>query len=189
MTECKKRDPKKARVTLPRYDVIGTNVKLTYKGVPNSEEFYNILTTTYPYLKKYTPRQIKDYIKKCNEFAGEKAVTTREGIRLPENLGDLLGGVFLFKATARQKRMSVDFNASEKLGKVVRHLNLHSDGRKGKIVYSVSKPGVRNSPFRYWKLDAARNIKKKFSEGMKKDWTMYYVMSSAKFVKRKPKNK
>lgn len=98
--------------------------------------FFAALKTQHPNLQVYTNREIANWIKECNRAFAQEVVSNRQGVKLPEGLGGVVTG--LCKLTAKTANNNIDYITSKRLGVVIPHRNLHTDGYTAKV-YHVSK--------------------------------------------------
>jgi len=125
----------------------------------------------YPEHKGITESQFNAIIKKFNSNIVDEVIASKNGVSLPERLGQIL-----IMSFPRSKKKSVDFGASNKLGEVVYHRNWDTDDRLGKIVYFAGRQSVKYSNL--WGLTPTRTFKLKVSSSYRKMWAKYIYVDN-----------
>lgn len=102
-----------------------------------------------------------------SKFCCDKVAELRDGIELPEYLGQVQIKSY------REKRKLYDIPTSIKLGKLVTYTNLETDGYNAKIYYSNINCEYKFQNREIWKFVPVREFKKAASEAFLNDWKKY----------------
>lgn len=150
------RDFVKASVKAPRY-------RKGYKKI-------SFVKLHKDYLEKHGQISIDDFkniVCSFSKFCCEKIVELRDGIELPEYLGQVQIKSY------KEKRKLYDIPTSIKLGKLVTYTNLNTDGYSAKVYYSNIDCEYKFQNREIWKFVPVRELKKIASAAFLKDWKMY----------------
>lgn len=123
----------------------------------------------YPEHKDITIGQFGVIITQFNKNILEEVSTSRNGISLPEWIGQLLVMSF-----PRGKRRAIDFKESNRTGVKTYIRNWDTDDRMCKIVYHTGKHSIRYSNL--WGFTATKGFKTKVSQVYKKLWAKYIYL-------------
>jgi len=133
----------------------------------------NINTT-----KNYPLKDIRIIIKTFNEAIWDNVINHRDGVTLPEQLGDI------FVGTCPPKKMTknVDFKSTQKYNEVVQHRNFESDRYLAKIFYSIYNTKRRYKNGDVWGFKAVRNFSRSVSKSYPKMWKIYHQIEPGKKI-------
>lgn len=128
---------------------------------------YNSITLTHFYQHfnrdredEISEREYRKYFKVITDSIYKKLTSGKE-YRLPYNLGNL----YVFKK--RQNINPIDYYNTKKYGKVIRHLNLHSEGLIYKLKWNKSKARFINKSV--VKFTLSRKNKRELAKRIKED--------------------
>lgn len=124
-----------------------------------------------PQYKNIPDAILKDIIHEFNGQMWEAAIDCRDGVELPEGLGN----VFLGSCKTPVK-VNRDHNTSEKLGTIVENRNLATDGYLAKIFYTNHKTKYRFRNRNLWVFKGDRKFTNAASAVYKVEWPKYIVV-------------
>lgn len=127
----------------------------------------------HPKYNDITLVQFNSIIKQFNNNIIDEIIENRDGVRLPERLGQMI-----IIAFSKPKRKIIDFGTSNKTGVKTYHGNWDTDNKIGKIFYKSSISGFNIKYYKLWNFSPSRNFKKRMSSGFKKSWEKYYYMKN-----------
>jgi len=113
---------KKRFDTAPRYRAAREDIL--------TQDFYTDLIDKFPSLKKYSKDKVKNIIQMFGDKVQECIINNREGVDLPEQLGTIFIGKY------KRDYSLPDYNSSQKIGKLVNHVNTMTDNYGCKIFYT-----------------------------------------------------
>lgn len=126
-----------------------------YRGYFINQDLYKKWLTKYPEYKKYTFTQFRQYWKLLANKYIDIAVTNPNGVRLPFYMGDIC-----IKYTPQlDKNISVHKTAQQ--GVEVRHMNFATNGRAGKIIWSIEHARKFNKYLPIMGFEGSRGFKVK----------------------------
>lgn len=125
----------------------------------------------HPEHKDITLTEFNAIVKKFNTNIVNEVISNKNGVSLPELIGQLL-----IMSFPKSKKKAIDFGASNKTGVLTYHRNWDTDDRLGKIVYYSGKYSVRYSHL--WGFTPTRGFKSKMSEAYKKFWVKYIYVDN-----------
>lgn len=183
----KKRHPKGPRFRIPSYDPLELSTFVIKDGrckkhpditEGNQRAFYRNMKEKLPHLSKYTDSEIKGMLVGFNKALAKTIIDTRDGVVLPEHMGNM------FIGTYGKNTEATDHGNSEKLGKVVHHQNRHSVGYMGWIYYVHNLEKYNFINCNMWWYDPEKVIKKAISEVYKTEWKRYIILPSTKHIEK-----
>lgn len=148
-----------------------------YRKTCHTVSMTNVLSKIkikHPKYKDLTVEQAESIVNNFSIFLTEKAVNHREGIELPEGLGNVM--ITSFKTSKRL----IDKASSERLGVKVYHSNLTTDGFMAKIFYSNDRMRYRLPNREMWGLKGCRDFTILASHRFKDDWKKYIQLERTK---------
>lgn len=125
----------------------------------------------HPEYKGMSITQVNAVVKEFNNNIIEAVIENREGVSLPERLGELI-----ILAFPSPKRKIIDFGESNKAGELRYHGNWESDNKIGKIVYGNACGSIKNG--RFLGLIPSRNFKQRMSKAFVKFWQKYIYVDN-----------
>tara|TARA_R110002126_G_scaffold219916_1_gene365281 strand:+ start:34 stop:537 length:504 start_codon:yes stop_codon:yes gene_type:complete len=125
----------------------------------------------YPEHKNITLTQFNAILKKFNSNIVDTIVDYRNGVNLPE----LIGQVIILSFPRSSKKI-VDYGESNKTGVLTYKRNWDTDDRICKIVYYTGQHSVRYSHL--WGFTPTKNFKKRVSDSFKKLWAKYIYIDN-----------
>lgn len=156
---CKKPDLK-----APRFRYNGANVV--------TEEFLERFKTKYPVYADITMSEFNMIVKAFNEALWKEVIEYRDGVQLPEGLGQL----FIGTCQPATKRTNYDFVNSLKHNQTVKNRNWETDGKIAKIFYWSWAEKYHYKHREVWGFVACRNFKRAVAKEYPLNWTMYHVV-------------
>lgn len=111
--------------------------------------------------------EFSNVIKTANEVIAESAVKERDGFKLMNDIGLLL--ILGIKPV----KDAIDYSRGSKEGVRVKHLNLETDGKMCKIVYSTYSVKDMFLNRKLWMFDAVRTFKHEASAAFKDNHNFY----------------
>ena len=155
---------KKPDVKAPR---CRKNVVTTING-----EMFKEFKEKYPKYKDLDYADFKDVINHHSEQIWQTVINTRDGVKLPENLGILVG------ASCRKRTAAVYKSYSTTYGEK-REVNLNTDGYLGKIFYTnYTEKGILKDRT-LWGFVPIRQFKRAFSANYENNWSKYLMLTPA----------
>lgn len=121
----------------------------------------------YPEHKNITLTEFNAILRQFNTNIVENVSIDRNGISLPE----LIGQVLVMSFPRSKKKKAINFGESNKTGVKTYHRNWNTDDRMAKIVYFTGSHSIRYSHL--WGFTATRSFKLKVSEIYKKLWAKF----------------
>ncbi|MDB4301030.1 hypothetical protein N9926_00970 [Flavobacteriaceae bacterium] len=156
---------KKPDLNAPRY----RSKRLSLLNKETIEEF----KSKYPLYEGIDNEKIKKIIRLYNKKLWEGVINNRDGVELPDSLGYLFIG-----SCAPGKTLNIDYNLSNKYGKVLRNKNWNTDGNIGKIFYTNFSTKYRFKNRNLWMFQAVRDFKRSVAEEYPKNWQKYLFMKN-----------
>jgi hypothetical protein len=151
-------------------DIKAPRFRLTSKSYLNRETF-DAFFKKHPEYSSYNMEDVKKIINTFNEMIYKGIIEERDGIELPENLGN----VFIGSCKA-PKKQNTDFYKSKVYGTRVINRNLASDGYLAKIFYTNYQNRYKFRNAGLWKLKGCRDFTRLVSSTYKEDWPKYIVI-------------
>lgn len=112
--------------------------------------------------------KIKSILESFNELIAETVIDKRDGVDLPENIGNIFIGTCLPKI-----RKNVDFKVSMEHLKVIEHRNWESDKYLAKIFYTNSEIKYKFKNHELWGFKAARLFSRELARTYPINWKKY----------------
>lgn len=163
--------------TSPYYRGTSTGGSSIYRERRNNS-FYTDLREKYPTLKKYSDTEIRDHIIGFNEVLRETLLDHRDGIVLPEHIGNLF--IATYKPTP--DRRPIDRANTIKYGKIINYHNRHSEGYTGWVYYTYNLEKYNFTNCKLWKFSPCRTLRDKMCKEFKAGWKKYIIMPGLKFI-------
>lgn len=153
-------DYKGPDLNAPRYRKTAVNLM--------NQETFKRFVEKYPEHKDKTYEEFKRNINIFNEALWKTAIEHRDGIELPENLGNI------FIATCkRTKRKNINFGESAKYKKTVTNQNHETDGKNCKIFYTNYDNKYKFMNRIMWMFQGSRDFKREVANTYPQDWKKY----------------
>tara|TARA_R110000868_G_scaffold137562_3_gene351118 strand:+ start:31 stop:612 length:582 start_codon:yes stop_codon:yes gene_type:complete len=154
---------RKPDLNAPRYRIPKKKI-ITKKYVKEFRE-------KYPEYGEIGLSTLKNIVKAFNGKLWQNAIENRDGIELPENLGNVFIG-----ACQKASKENIDYGKSIKYGIRVTHKNWDTDGYISKIFYSNYHSRYRLRDRSLWGFVASRYFKRAVTKSFKEDWKRYIVI-------------
>jgi hypothetical protein len=154
------KDAKKPDLNAPRFrpSVLGTLNK----------SVISLLRDKIHGLNKLSDVEIKNIILTFNELLWNTVLENRDGVELPEHVGNL------FIGTCKPKiRKNVDFKKSQDYLKVIQHRNWESDDYLAKIFYTNHETRYRFKNYEVWGFQGSRRFKRTLGKVYPENWKLY----------------
>jgi hypothetical protein len=143
-----------------------------------SAEMFNEFKVKYPKYKDLTFAEFRNVIKHHSEKIYETVIHTRDGVKLPENLGILVGSSCR-KVGSDSPYKSYSTANGEKL-----EANLKTDGLLGKIFYTnYTEKGILKDRV-LWSFTPIRQFKRSFSANFENNWMNYILVTKGDNVSK-----
>lgn len=154
---------RKPDLNAPRYHIPKTKL-ITKKYVKDFKE-------KYPEYSELKQSDIKNIVKVFNGKLWQSVIENRDGIELPENLGNVFIG-----ACQKAAKENIDYGKSIKYGVRVTHKNWDTDGYISKIFYSNYQSRYRLRDRSLWGFVANRYFKRAVTKEFKANWKNYIAI-------------
>jgi nucleoid DNA-binding protein len=138
-----------------------------------NKSFYDKFIEKNPKYKDISPKQIKNIVNNYNGKIWETIVENRDGIELPEQLGNIFIG-----STKRQIGDNINFKKSIELGYKVQNQNFESDQYLAKIFYTNYKSKYKFRFRELWGFTGVRNFKRTIAKVYPKEYKKYLAIDS-----------
>jgi len=133
----------------------------------NADAFKKFLEK-YPEYKGHDYEEFKEIINTFNEKLWKTAIEHRDGVELPESLGNVFIGTCW-----KKKRKNIDFNKSALYGKIITNQNHETDGKLAKIFYTNYNNKYRFTNRVMWMFKGCRDFKRELGAVYPQDWKKY----------------
>ena len=130
--------------------------------------FIEGLLEKHPALRHLSVERIKAILYLSNELIFEKIIEHRDGVLLPENIGNMFIGACLPKI-----RKNVDFRTSVEHLKVIQHRNWESDAFIAKIFYTNYETKYKFKNHELWGFTACRKFTRAVGATFPLQWKKY----------------
>jgi len=179
---------KKPDVTAPRLRLLNFDV-LKNKRLDNSTgkilDFYTRLKLVYPNVEKYTNKEIKKMINRCNkEVIRTQCLFTREGAELPANLGHIFMGTGpqIANPSVKTKDSIVNKKVSMTLEEVRIFANPHTEGNIARIYYTNYEAKFRFEGAGMWMFKPGQEMRSIACKAYTENWRMYFHVRKNNFI-------
>jgi hypothetical protein len=142
----------------------------TSLGLMNASVFLEF-KNKYPQYKNIPDEKLKEIVYEFNGQMWEAAIDCRDGVELPEGLGNVFIG-----SCKTPVKINRDHQTSEKLGTTVQNRNLATDGYLAKIFYTNHKTKYRFRNRNLWVFKGDRKFTNTVSSVYKEEWPKYIVV-------------
>lgn len=140
--------------------------------------FYKDLKDKYPTLSVYKDIQIRNYIIGFNEILRDTLVDHRDGLILPEHIGNLFIATYKPAKDSRPR----DYVNTKKYGKIIHYHNRHSEGYTGWVYYTYNLEKYNFTNCKLWKFIPCRTMKDMMFKEFKAGWKKYIIMPGLKYI-------
>lgn len=154
------KDYKAPDIKAPRYRPKSLNLL-------NGETFKKFIEK-YPEHKECDYEQFKEIINTFNEKIWKTVLEHRDGVELPESLGNVFIGTCW-----KKKKQNIDFNKSAKYGKLITNHNHETDGKLAKIFYTNYNNKYRFTNRVMWMFKGCRDFKRELGATYPTEWKKY----------------
>lgn len=151
-------------------DIKGPRYRPTVTCILNHDLFKRFLEK-YPEYKHHKIETFKEIINTFNEELWKSAIEYRDGIELPESLGNIFIGT-CWKA----KRKNINMSKSIKYNQTITNQNYETDGKLGKIFYTNYNNKYRFRNRVMWMFTGHRNFKRSVAEVYPVEWKKYIAV-------------
>ncbi len=171
----KKSDPKAPKIKLPKFDVYKQRVTANHDYAKMKKErehtFFTKMRKQYPNLRKYTNRQIKNYIKRFNrEAIGGEVCNNRYGVQLPANLPCIFMGSI---AITKKGRQNVNYKASAEAGYIIKDLYTKTNGLKFYVFCTFHANRIKIENCNFWGFVAENAIVQMCKSAFEQNYNYY----------------
>jgi len=122
----------------------------------------------YPEYKDRDYEEFKEIIYNFNEQLWKTAIEYRDGVELPENLGNIFIGTCW-----RTKRKNINFGKSAQYEKMLTNQNHETDGKVCKIFYTNYENKYRFANRVFWMFKGCRDFKRTLAKTYPDNWKKY----------------
>lgn len=137
-----------------------------------NNDFFEEFKKKYPEYSNIPNKELKEKIKLLNTHLYNTAIIERDGVELPNGLGNI------FIGSCKHKKANIDFKTSNEYSKKVQHRNWESDGYLAKIFYTNYEQKYRFKYHQLWGFKAGREFRKELSKAYAIDWVKYLVVDN-----------
>lgn len=141
--------------------------------------FYKAFREKYPKYSHLTDKEIKQVIVDFNGRIWETVIDNRDGIELPEQLGNVLIGSY-----PKKVHDNTNYYLSGILGYHVQNTNFESDQYVAKIYYTNSENKYNFKFHELWGFTGVRDFKRSVAKVYPTDWKKYILMDNKTKVSR-----
>lgn len=125
-----------------------------------------------------TYEQFEEIVVRYNGNTWLTAVNERDGVELPESMGN----VFIGTCKRARVRRNPDFVKSAELGTVVPHRNWETDNKLAKIFYSSNSSRYRFRGRELWSFKGTREFTRTVAKTFPKKWKQYVVIENMRNI-------
>ena len=148
-------------------DVKAPRVRAKTLNLINRKTFERFIEK-YPEYKGRDYEQFKEILFNFNEALWHTALEHRDGVELPESLGNIFIGTCW-----RTKRKNINFGKSAQYEKTLTNQNHETDGKVCKIFYTNYQNKYRFSNRILWMFKGARDFKRTLAKTYPENWKKY----------------
>ncbi len=142
-------------------------------------KLYNKFIEKNPKYKHITIEQFKEVIKKYNGSIWNEVIENRDGVELPEQLGNIFIGTCY-----RKKSDNVDYKKSVFYGKKIQSRNWESDEFVAKIFYTNYENKYKFKFHEFWGFTGVRDFKRTVAHTYPTEWKKYRVVDNMQKVSK-----
>ena len=151
---------KKPDVKAPRHRPIGLNVM--------DNELFERFKEKYPEYKDRDYKEFKKINYTFNEDLWHEAIEYRDGVELPESLGNIFIGTCW-----KTKKKNINYGKSAEYEKLLTNQNYDTDGKVCKIFYTNYQNKYRFTNRVMWMFQGCRDFKRTLSKYYPENWKKY----------------
>lgn len=140
----------------------------------DEDNFYKEFIKKYPQYKTKTISELRKILKACNGELWNAVINNRDGIDLPQSMGN----IFIGACRNTKSKRNIDFNKSINYQETVYNRNMNEDGLLCKIFYSNKHVKYKVPDRHIWQFIACRKFKRSVSKAFTDNWQNYYKMDS-----------
>ena len=122
----------------------------------------------YPEYKEHDYEEFKNILYTFNEALCSTAIEHRDGVELPESLGNIFIGTCW-----KPKRRNLNFGKSSQYEKALTNHNHDTDGKICKIFYTNYQNKYRFTNRVMWMFQGCRDFKRTLSKEYRENWKRY----------------
>lgn len=138
-----------------------------------SDEYYESFIKKHPNCKNISKKDLRRIVTAFNTKIWEQIIQYRDGIELPEGLGNIFVG-----SCPRVEKENIDYGKSIKYGTKVTHKNYDTDGHVSKIFYTNYSVKYKIKDRNLWGFSACRFFKRAVTKAFKEDFKKYIVVDN-----------
>jgi hypothetical protein len=143
-----------------------------------NDDFIKSFIEKYPKYKGLTKSNFKKIIRTFNENVWQKVIDTRDGVRLPENLGV----IFIGSCAPPKTSFNPDFSLLHKKEIIASNKNWETDGNLAKIFFLNHTEKFKYRFKDLWVFRAGRVFKRSVSKEFPKNWNIYHKIDPKKKI-------
>jgi len=144
-----------------------------------SDDFFKRFKEKHPRFKDVNNKELRNIIKKFNELFYDTAINSRDGVKFPEELGNLFIGT-----CQTSKKNNIDFGKSNKYGFLVSNTNWDTDGKLAKIFYTNDSTKYKFINRECWAFVGCRNFKRTLAKTYPENWMNYIRVDPMKKIRK-----
>lgn len=131
-------------------------------------DLYKKFIEKYPEYKEHEYEEFKRNIATFNETLWKTALEHRDGVDLPEGLGNVFIGTCW-----KKKKVNIDYVESAKHNMLITNHNHETDGKLGKIFYTNYNNKYRFTNRVMWMFKGCRDFKRTMAKVYPEQWKKY----------------
>lgn len=140
-------------------------------------KFYNNFRKKYPEYKDLTNKELNQILVTFNETLWETVIDYRDGVKLPESIG------WLIIASYKKVKKNIDYKKSIEFNKLILNKNWDTDGKVGKIYFTVQSLKYKIYNREFWAFTGCRNFKRTLAKKICRQ--PYYVYRWYTFIHKR----
>lgn len=165
---------KKPDLNAPRFRVSAPGI------FGKNDHFYKIFKKKFPQYSKLPNKEIKAIINEFNGRLWKGAVEFRDGVELPQGLGN----IFVGTCSSPKIRYNSDFGNSIKNNTLTRLKNYESDGYLAKIFYTNYASKYQFVFRDLWEFKGTRDFTRTVSSTYPENWKKYIVVENGLLISK-----
>lgn len=140
----------------------------------DEDNFYKQFIKKYPKHSSKKINELRKILRGCNGALWNTVINTRDGIDLPQSMGN----IFIGACRNTKSKRNIDFTKSIQYQSTVYNRNMNEDGLLCKIFYTNKHVKYKVPDRQIWQFIACRKFKRAVSKAFTDNWQNYYKMDS-----------
>lgn len=158
-------------------DVKAPRFRMPRPGLLN-KDFYKAFRKKFPEHSKLKDLEISNIIREYNTQLWKGVINNRDGIELPENLGNIIIG----SCNSPKIKYNSDFGESIKNDVLTRLKNYDSDSFLAKIFYTNCANKYAFAFREFWEFKGCRDFTRETSKEYKLNWKKYIMIENGRLI-------